>query len=252
MRHGQTAIKRPARGHVSNAFAHGWPASRPRPACDTPVQSPRAQSLAPHYLSAPQPLGRCASSGRTAEQRVSASPLTHCWALLLLQQEEEEERRRCHIRSRHRRMHYRTLDLDERRRRAMKIPRAALQRPIASAFVRLYRSADDPAMIRLTGFDHRAFRDLLGVYTPIHDCVCVDRDTGVVKLKDPKKGGRRRDLDATALLALLLAWTRTRGSNHLLTMVFGQTLSPLNHWLKLGRRVMYRALKQDHAGGGQN
>ena len=103
-------------------------------------------------------------------------------------------------------------------------------------------------MIRLTGFDHRVFWDLLSVYTPIHDCVCVDRDTGVIKLKDPKKGGRRRNLDATASLALLLAWTRTRGSNHLLTMVFGQTLSPLNHWLKLGRRVMYRALKADPRG----
>ena len=99
-------------------------------------------------------------------------------------------------------------------------------------------------MIRLTGFDHRSFRVLLGIYSPLYDIVTVDQVTGAIRFKDPRKGGRRRNLNATASLALLLVWTRTKGSNHTLGMIFGDVISCTNFWLKVGRRVLLRSLKK--------
>ena len=129
------------------------------------------------------------------------------------QQQKQKERR---VMSRNRHARYGTLSAEDRRRRAMKVPRIALLPPTASAFVRLFRSGDDAALIRLTGFDHGSFRYILAMYTPVIKHVTVDQGSGCIRFKDPKKGGRPRNLNATASLALLLAWTRTKGSNHTL------------------------------------
>ena len=82
------------------------------------------------------------------------------------------------------------------------------------------------------------------MYTPVIEHVTVDQGSGCIRFKDPKKGGRRRNLNATASLALLLAWTRTKGSNHTLGMIFGDVISCTNFWLKVGRRVLLRSLKK--------
>ena len=99
-----------------------------------------------------------------------------------------------------------------------------------SAFSTLYCSGDDSALITVTGFDHDGFKYLLSKFAPLYDNYTPYSDTGEIR---PllNRAGRPRTLDHTLGLAVVLLWTRSRGNQFLLGMIFGATKSPMSLWL---------------------
>ena len=82
--------------------------------------------------------------------------------LLLLEKEKEKEKET------KQKFPFKTsLNDDGKRRRDHQIPCAALQSPKESAFVTLFESGDDQALITLTGFDHATFHDLHTLFAPV-------------------------------------------------------------------------------------
>jgi hypothetical protein len=49
-------------------------------------------------------------------------------------------------------------------------------------------------------------------------------------------------------LALVLVWTRTRGSLAVLQLIFGLTPGHLSLWMRFGRRLLLRVLQEDRNG----
>jgi hypothetical protein len=59
-----------------------------------------------------------------------------------------------------------------------------------------------------------------------------------------RASGRRRTIDAAGCLGLILIWYRTTGPiNRSLPLIFGLTQTPLERWLKFGKRCLFVALK---------
>jgi DDE superfamily endonuclease len=139
------------------------------------------------------------------------------------------------------------LSLSDIRKRSGKIRRGALQPVSHSPFCRLFASRQDDALITLCGFDHSSFKSLLDVFEPIyHQYSPFYTDVhGNYLKKDAQYRGRPRQVTPTVALGLILAWTRTRGSSMVLQMIFGMTATVLSVWLRFGRRVLVKALK-DH------
>jgi len=110
----------------------------------------------------------------------------------------------------------------------------------------LYATEDDQGLITLTGFDHASFKWILERFGPVYynDSPYISDDGRIVAKTDPKKG-RPRLLTAEDCLGLLLTWTRTRGSQFPLQMIFGVTGSPLDVYLKFARRIMIKILLQE-------
>jgi DDE superfamily endonuclease len=137
------------------------------------------------------------------------------------------------------------LELRFRRLRSGKIRRLSLDFPNASAFARLFGSNQDDALVTLCGFDHRSFHALNILFAPLYDSHSpyVYRGRVIVK-HDQKKGGRRL-LTSSHCLALVLAWTRTRGSLAVLQIIFGVSASSLSLWLRFGRRMLIKALRDN-------
>ena len=46
-------------------------------------------------------------------------------------------------------------------------------------------------------------------------------------------------------MGLMLMWNRTRGSNHILSIIFGTTISPINLWMRVALRVMLVVMKNE-------
>ena len=141
------------------------------------------------------------------------------------------------------------LEDDERRRRDRRIPRSALNKYSHSPFMCLFLSGNDQALLNATGHDHSSFRKLLVVFEPLYDTFTWDHQFRYIRRKkiDPisgkPKGGKKRDMTACGCLGLVLMWYRTRGScARGLSMIFGQTSSPLYLWLKFGRKVLLHIL----------
>lgn len=134
-----------------------------------------------------------------------------------------------------------------RRLQSGKIRRRSLMPIKEASFWRLYNSGQDDALITLCGFDHRAFNHLHSVfitvynqYTPFH----TDNNGRLKKIGNELRG-RPRNVTSRVALALVLAWTRSRGSNKVLQIIFGMTASNLSVWLRFGRRILVLVLK-DH------
>ena len=156
---------------------------------------------------------------------------------------QEPNRNERNKHSRYLKRFHKGLSRSERRRRSCYIPRCALQRPLASAFVKLMRSEHDGALIQATGLDFSTFFDLHNKFAPVYSKGTPYAFDGVIREKWSK--GRHRNLNTIAGLGLVLMWTRSRGSNHLLSMVFGSTVNPLNLWLRFGTRRLLKILKKD-------
>jgi hypothetical protein len=155
----------------------------------------------------------------------------------LLEEEKADAQNRPRFRS--------LLNMEGRRRRDRRIPRAALQGPTQSAFLKLYESNNEQALITATGFDYAAFHGLLGLFAPIFDCYSPYSSDGKFhKLPPNEFGGRPRLIDSTMGLALVLVWTRTRGAEWSLSMLFGMTGTPIGVWLRFGRRILNRVLSR--------
>jgi DDE superfamily endonuclease len=140
------------------------------------------------------------------------------------------------------------LDIEGRQRRDRRIPRTALLTPGESAFDKLYNSGNNQALITVTGFDHRAFRSLIDLFSPwylSHTPWTGSQDGTTFKALDTNHGrtGRRRIITATTCLALVLTWYRFRGAEYQLQGWFGFTGTHANVWLKFGRRGLLKVLK---------
>jgi DDE superfamily endonuclease len=134
------------------------------------------------------------------------------------------------------------LELRYRRLRSGKIRRLSLDLPNASAFARLFGSGQDDALVTLCGFDHRSFESLHNLFGPLYDNYSPHALRGRLIVKHNKSKGGRRLLTSWHYLALILAWTRTRGSLAVLQIIFGVTASSLSLWLRFGRRMLIKAL----------
>jgi hypothetical protein len=94
-------------------------------------------------------------------------------------------------------------------------------------------------MITLTGFDFITFDWLLEKFKEKYDNYSpfVDPYGRIVPINNLQKG-RPRLTTAADCLGLCLAWTRTRGSNMVLQIIFGMTSSPVSIYLRFGRRIL--------------
>ena len=94
--------------------------------------------------------------------------------------------------SRNRKMFYKTLSLEERRRRGRKIPRESLQHQSRSAWRKLYESGNDAALITLTGLDHITFDELNIKFKPIFDSHTPHTVNGTIESLAHCAGSRGR------------------------------------------------------------
>jgi len=137
------------------------------------------------------------------------------------------------------------LTRQQRRNRKGVFRREALQTPEVAPFWQIYNSGQMLALITRCGFNHPFFNELLLLFTPYFDSCTPYGDGSCIVKKQRPKGGRKRTVSAVSCLALVLAWTRTRGSNMILQIVFGLTSSPLDLWLRFGRRICVKVLNNN-------
>jgi hypothetical protein len=141
------------------------------------------------------------------------------------------------------------LDLEGRRRWDRRIPRAvpALLPPSQSAWMTLFESGNDQALITVTGMDFAAFNALVVVFEPwfnSHTPWVGGQDGSSYRPLDMNKVvGRKRLIDARSCLGLVLAWYRFRGGGFVLQGWFGLTGNHASVWLRFGRRGLFLALK---------
>lgn len=143
---------------------------------------------------------------------------------------------------------YSQLSPEEKRRRDKRTPRIALRHFVESPFLFMYHSGNDQALINCCGVDHRTFSNLLAFFSHAFNAYTFDEQTGLIRKRKKTKGGaykgRRRELDATGCLGLVLYWYRTRGSvARALALAFGLTSTPMYKWLKFGRRILLSVLQ---------
>lgn len=140
------------------------------------------------------------------------------------------------------------LDAHGRLRRSRKLPRCAVVEPRHSPWQRLHDSGHDGALITVTGHDFAAFRELLLLFAPLfnmHSPWTGYNDGATYKLVQKKRGGRPRKTTAASCLGLVLAWCRFTGSEFILQGWFGFTGTPVNVWLRFGRRMLLKALSRN-------
>ena len=140
------------------------------------------------------------------------------------------------------------LSKDDKRRRDRRTKRVALRYYRNSSFYYLFQSGDDQSLLNCCAVDHRVFRSLLEVFQPVFHQYMFDQTTGSIRkcilTRDGVRKGRKRQVDATCCLGLVLYWYRTRGSVARATaMAFGLTSTPMYKWLKFGRRILLFVLR---------
>ena len=141
------------------------------------------------------------------------------------------------------------LDEDDKTRRDRRIPRCALTTYVYSSFRHILNSGNDQALINATGHDFYCFRKLLRLFAPIYMYWTFDDDPTQIRRKvicaNGRPKGKPRDMTACGCLGLVLVWYRTRGScARSLSMMFGQTSTPMYRWLKFGRRLLLHVLSR--------
>jgi hypothetical protein len=109
----------------------------------------------------------------------------------------------------------------------------------------LYNSGNDQALITLTGFDFATFHWLDEMFTPVYDNHTPFNTPDGMILPIDSSRGRKRLIHGKDCLALSLAWTRTRGSNMALQLIFGLTGTPLSMYLRYGRRILVQLLSNN-------
>ena len=144
------------------------------------------------------------------------------------------------------------LSAEERQRRDRRIPRLSVQKYAFSPFKYLFGSGVDQSLLDCCGVDHKASRELLGLFEPCFNLYTVDRVTGKIRMRKLSKGGkplgRNKDIDAIGCLGLVLVWYRTRGScARSLVLGFGLTPTQLYKWLKSSRRCLLYVLQHHPA-----
>jgi hypothetical protein len=151
------------------------------------------------------------------------------------------------IHSRNRKKFYSLLSKKEKRRRQKRIPRIALLFPHQSPWRKLYMSRSDQAFITLTGLDVNAFGVIFDMFAPVFDSISPHdvTDAGTYRtLNNPGTKGRKRLIDARDALGLVLAWTRTRGSQMVLQMIFGMSQTCVSKYIQFGSRLLVQVLQR--------
>ena len=142
----------------------------------------------------------------------------------------------------------RYLDEEERLMRDKRYPRSALRTYKYSSFQRLYESKNDQALVNATGHNFYSFENLLSLFAPYYHYYTYDDKLELIRPKVLENGrpkGRPRDMTACGCLGLVLMWFRTKGSSaRSLSLMFGQTSTPLYKWLKFGRKVLLHVLSR--------
>jgi DDE superfamily endonuclease len=169
--------------------------------------------------------------------------------LLILLAVEIQRRKRGRDRFQHSRLKkifYRQLSPLQRTLRDRRIPRSALQDPANSAWRVLFTSGNNQALITLTGLNFETFGWLLERFEPIYESHSpfISHTGRIVPIQNPGRG-RKRLMAAEDCLGLVLAWTRTRGTNMVLQLIFGMTGTPVSMYLRFARRVLIRVLVQE-------
>jgi DDE superfamily endonuclease len=137
---------------------------------------------------------------------------------------------------------------DSRRLRQGKIRRGALLHPAQSAFEVLFTSGQEDALVTLLGFDHASFALIHTPFRILFDDYSPYCNKGRTIRRHNKNKGIRRLISSRQCLALVLAWTRTRGSLAVLQLIFGLTAGHLSLWMRFGRRLLLRVLREDRNG----
>ncbi len=140
-----------------------------------------------------------------------------------------------HKHSRYQKRFYRRLSRLERRRHDRRIPRAALQDPHRSTWRKLYQSNSDQAMITFTGLDQKSFHDLLTAFEGFYKRYTPHSETGEIVPLSGKPQGRPRLMSAADCLAMYLSWTRLRGSNMVISLLFGMAGTSVSVYLRFSR-----------------
>ena len=141
------------------------------------------------------------------------------------------------------------LNLEGRRRRDRCIRREALLDPDQSPWHKLYSSGNAASLITVTGMDPEAFGELLKIYKPHFDentpwtGDCDGTKYRRLIANNSKGRGRKRIISAEASLGLVLAWYRFRGAEFILQGWFGFTGTHCNVWLRFGRRILLKSLR---------
>lgn len=167
------------------------------------------------------------------------------YAVLLEEIEDEEQRA----------LFRRMLTAEGQRRRDRRLHRTSLLDPKHSPFRRVYDRGSDSDLITLTGLDRNAFSALNQCFKPTYDMYTpISRpDDGLYhRLPTYEEGapvvGRPRLLDSIGGLGLVLSWGRSRGSHHLLDMVFGITDTDCSTWLEYSQSCLLKVLRDDPRG----
>ena len=116
-----------------------------------------------------------------------------------------------------------------------------------SAFMHLFNGGQDDALITMTGFDHANFNELLQYFSPLFHQYTPHVASGCNIQSLPIRNnlrGRIRAISPVIALALVLVWTRTRGSYAALQVIFGMTASNISKWLRFSKRVLLLTLLQ--------
>lgn len=130
-------------------------------------------------------------------------------------------------------------------RRVRKIPRRALLDPNAAPFQRLFTSGNDSSLITLTGLNHNSFNYVLEKFHILYTKFSPYSTHGKIRKLSETQRGRPRLMTSAQCLGLTLAWTRTRGSMAILSLLFGATGSVVSLFLRFGRRILLRVLVRD-------
>ena len=137
-----------------------------------------------------------------------------------------------------------TLDEEGRSRRIRRIPRIALVDPNLSPWVKVYTSGSETAMITFTGLDYPTFNFLAVEFEVLYNMYTPYSRNGKIILKRQVGRFRRpRSLDSRGCLALVLAYTRTKGATFVLCMLFGIIGTTASLFLRFGRRLLLKILK---------
>ena len=147
------------------------------------------------------------------------------------------------VHSRNRKVFYKRLSKEAKKRRHRSIPWEALHMPEDSGWRKLYNSKNDQALITLTGLDHAAFEYLESKFRLYYDDYSPYGSDGYVKRKEQTNKGRKRLMNSEDCLGLILAWTRTRGSLMCLQIIFGLTQSVLPLYLQFGMNLLILVLQ---------
>lgn len=137
------------------------------------------------------------------------------------------------------------LKLRSRRLRQGKIRRGALLHPTQSSFQHLFNSGQDDALVTLCGFDHNSFALLHDKFKPLFDDYSPYPAQGRRIVQHNKNRGAKRLITSHQCLALVLSWTRTRGSLAVLQLIFGMTASHISLWMRFGRRMLIQVLRDE-------